>query len=119
MISDCSPDPYSVLATIEHQICQMRQTSASTSFSSKALLTSHESTRPILHEDSLVIIPGRGRHIHDDIVQRCRLGDLPMQTRGGRGRRHCRQVDTDVANRSVKVVLRVLCSDQYHRPFKT
>lgn len=54
-----------------------------------------------------MIISGRGRHIHDDIVQGRRLGDLPMQTRGGRGRRHRRQVDTDVANRSVKVVLRV------------
>lgn len=53
-----------------------------------------------------MIIPGRGGHIHDDVVQRRRLGDLPMQTRCGRGRRHCRQVDTDVANRSVKVVLR-------------
>ena len=39
-----------------------------------------ESAGAVLHEDALVLVPGRGGHLEDDVDQGSRLGDLPVDT---------------------------------------
>lgn len=45
----------------------------------------------------------RGTHVHDNVVERCCLRDLPVKAGGRRRDRHGGDIDMDVPDRAVAV----------------
>ena len=50
-------------------------------------------------------VAGSGAHLEDDVHERRRLRDLPVDARRGRARGHLAQVDDEIAHAPEEVVL--------------
>ena len=68
-------------------------------------LTSHEPSRAVLHPDALVRSVRVGAHLKDNVHERSRLRDLPVDTRRAGSDRRLGEVDDEVAHAPEEVVL--------------
>jgi hypothetical protein len=66
----------------------------------------HETTRSIVHEDTLLSIccSSVGAHVEDNVLKRSSLSNLPMDTSASSDR-HSRGVDDEVADLTEEIVL--------------
>jgi hypothetical protein len=91
-------NPDTILAAIENEVAHE---AAASIFHENAWVRLNLIVPPEIETLTLVSGIRRGRHLDNDIVERCRLRDLPVKTSCRSSGRYLANIDNEVANGSV------------------